>query len=161
VDIAFSGVERARPHPLVLGALADPGLRAVVICPSNPLISIEPILAVPGIRRALAACRAPVIAVSPLVGGKAIKGPTAKMLAELGDTPNNAGIARRYQDIADGLVIDTADAADAESLGMYVTLAPTVMTTLEGRENLARIVLDFADRLCAAKAADPERPRLS
>lgn len=155
MDIAFSGVETARPQPLVLGALADPALRAVVICPSNPLISIEPILAVPGIRRALADCRAPVIAVSPLVGGKAIKGPTAKMLGELGGVPDTAGIARRYRDVLDGLVIDTMDAADATRVDVAVTVAPTVMVTLQDRARLARIVVEFADRLSAANAAGP------
>ena len=154
-DIAFHGVERARPQPSVLAALADPALRAVAICPSNPLISIEPILAVPGIRQALAACRAPVIAVSPLVGGKALKGPTAKMLGELGGAPDNAGIARRYRGVIDGLVIDTTDAADAGALGVAVTVAPTVMVTLQDRENLARVVVDFADRLRGTRAADP------
>ncbi|MBK7470226.1 MAG: 2-phospho-L-lactate transferase [Betaproteobacteria bacterium] len=155
IDIEFRGVERARPQPSVLGALADPALRAVVICPSNPLISIEPILAVPGLRRALAACRAPVIAVSPLVGGKALKGPTAKMLGELGGAPDNAGIARRYQGVIDGLVIDAMDAADADRVDVAVTVAPTVMVTLQDRENLARVVADFADRLRGANAADP------
>ena len=155
MGIEFRGVETARAQPLVLDALADPGLRAVVICPSNPLISIEPILAVSGIRQALVACRAPVIAVSPLVGGKAIKGPTAKMLGELGGVPDTAGIAHRYHDILDGLIIDTIDAADADHVDLPVAVAPTVMVTLQDRENLARAVLDFADFLPAAKTAGP------
>jgi LPPG:FO 2-phospho-L-lactate transferase len=153
VDIEFSGVERARPQPLVLSALTDPTLRAVVICPSNPLISIEPILAVPGIRPALAACRAPVIAVSPIIGGKAVKGPTAKMISELGGMPDAIGIARRYQDVLDGYVIDTIDAADANSLDIAVKVTSTVMGTLQDRENLARAVVEFADRLSAATIA--------
>jgi LPPG:FO 2-phospho-L-lactate transferase len=150
-DIAFSGVERARPQPLIIEALTDPTLRAVVICPSNPLISIEPILAVPGVRAALAACRAPVIAVSPIVGGKAIKGPTAKMLNELGRVPDALEVARRYRDILDGYVIDAVDAAQADALDIPVTVTSTVMITLQDRENLARAVLELADRLSAAK----------
>ena len=83
-EVAFHGAATARAQPDFLAALADPQLKAVVICPSNPFISIEPILAVPGVREALADCAAPVVAVSPLIGGRAIKGPTAKMMAELG-----------------------------------------------------------------------------
>ena len=83
-ELAFAGAGDARPHPDFLAALADPKLRAVVLCPSNPFISIDPILAVPGVRAALRACRAPVVAVSPIVAGQAVKGPTAKMMAELG-----------------------------------------------------------------------------
>ena len=81
--MAFHGAATARIQPDFLATLTDPQLKAVVICPSNPFISIEPILAVPGVREALANCAAPVVAVSPLIGGRAIKGPTAKMMAEL------------------------------------------------------------------------------
>lgn len=151
--IEFRDVERARPQPLAIAALADPTLRAVVICPSNPLISIEPILAVPGMRVALAACHAPVIAVSPIVGGKALKGPTTKMLRELGSAADAAGVARRYHDVLDGYVIDTADAAHTGALDVAVTVTATVMVTLEDRENLARDVLAFADRIGAAAFA--------
>jgi len=151
--IEFRDVERARPQPLALAALADPLLRAVVICPSNPLISIEPILAVPGMRSALAACRAPVIAVSPIVGGRALKGPTVKMLQELGSAADPAGIARRYADVLDGYVVDAVDAADAGSLDIAVAVAATVMVTLSDRERLARTVLEFADRIAATGIA--------
>ena len=82
-EIAFEGVAAARPLPEFMAALADPRLRAVVLCPSNPFISIEPILAIPGVREELMACAAPVIAVSPIIGGRAVKGPTAKMMREL------------------------------------------------------------------------------
>ena len=82
--LEFAGSETARPNPDFIAALADPRLRAVIVCPSNPFISIDPILAVPGVREALRACRAPVVAVSPIIGGKAVKGPTAKMMEELG-----------------------------------------------------------------------------
>ena len=84
--------------------MRDPRLRAVVICPSNPFISIEPILAVPGMREAIATCDAPVVAVSPIIGGRAVKGPTAKMMTELGLAVNAASAALRYGDLLDGYV---------------------------------------------------------
>ena len=90
------GAERARPSAVFLDALTASDLSAVIICPSNPYISIDPILAVPGVRAALTACRAPVIAVSPIIGGQAVKGPTAKMMAELGIAPGAAAIAQHY-----------------------------------------------------------------
>ncbi len=87
-ELAFKGADEARPHPDLLAALRDERLRAVIICPSNPFISVEPILAVPGTREAISACLAPVIAVSPIIGGRAVKGPTAKMMTELGMAPS-------------------------------------------------------------------------
>ena len=100
-EITFAGMDQAQPHPDFLAALADRNLRAVVICPSNPFISIDPILGLPGVREALRACSAPVIAVSPIIGGKAVKGPTAKMMAELGLPVDAAAVARHYGDILD------------------------------------------------------------
>ncbi len=97
--------------------LRDERLRAVIICPSNPFISVEPILAVPGMREALSACAAPVIAVSPIIGGRAVKGPTAKMMAELGMKPSAAAVAKRYGDLLDGYVMDIADADEAAHVG--------------------------------------------
>jgi LPPG:FO 2-phospho-L-lactate transferase len=146
-EIAFAGAETARPQPALLNALGAEGLRAVIICPSNPFISIEPILAVPGLRQALAACPAPVIAVSPIVGGRAVKGPTAKMMAELGIPPSAAAVAARYRDLLDGYVIDHDDAAAAGELGLPVTVTAAVMTTLAEREALARAVLAAADAI--------------
>ena len=146
-EIAFAGAAAARPHPDFLAALKSEHLRAVVICPSNPFISVEPILAVPGVRAAIAASPAPVVAVSPIIGGRAIKGPTAKMMRELGITPGAAAVAGRYGDLLDGYVIDSEDAAEAEGLAPHVTLAPTLMTTLADRERLARVVLEAADAL--------------
>src|SRR5260221_2601957 len=97
-ELAFEGAETARPYPDFLATLADPDLRAIVICPSNPFISIDPILAVPGIRAALRDCHAPVVAVSPIIGGKAVKGPTAKMIEELGLPIDAAAVAGPYRD---------------------------------------------------------------
>ncbi len=144
-DLAFDGVEAARTHPDFLAALAEPNLRAVIVCPSNPFISVEPILALPGVRAALAACAAPIIAVSPIIGGRAVKGPTAKMMTELGLDPSAAGVAARYGDLLDGYVLDEIDAGSVAGLPVFVT--HTLMKTLADRENLARIVLNAADKV--------------
>jgi LPPG:FO 2-phospho-L-lactate transferase len=143
-ELAFDGAGKARAQPDIIATLKSGKLRAVVICPSNPFISIEPILAVPGMRAALAACGAPVVAVSPIVGGRAVKGPTAKMMHELGLPVSAASAAARYGDLLAGYVVDTADAEDVRA---KVHVAPTLMTTLEDREQLARTVLGFADSL--------------
>jgi LPPG:FO 2-phospho-L-lactate transferase len=146
-EIAFAGAAAARAHPDFLAALGAETLRAVIICPSNPFISVEPILAVPGVRRAIAACRAPVIAVSPIIAGRAVKGPTVKIMTELGIAPGAAAVAERYGDLLDGYIIDSTDASEAAGLGPRVTLAPTLMTTLAEREALARVVLAAADAI--------------
>ncbi len=143
-ELAFEGAATATPHPAFMAALADPRLQAVVICPSNPFISVEPILAIPGVRAALVACKAPVIAVSPIIAGRAVKGPTAKMMTELGLDPSAGTVAHRYADLLDGYVIDHADMAEVVSIDARVTLAQTMMTTIEDREALARTVLDAA-----------------
>jgi LPPG:FO 2-phospho-L-lactate transferase len=145
--LRFEGVEDAIPNPGLLAALANPDLRAVVICPSNPFISVEPILALPGVRAALAACAAPVIAVSPIIGGRAVKGPTAKMFAELGTEPSARAVAARYAGLIDGYVLDHEDAAEAAAIDASVKLARTLMVSLEDRENLARTVLALADTM--------------
>ncbi len=124
-----------------LAALADDALRMVVICPSNPLISIDPILSLPGLRDALRCCRAPVVAVSPIIGGNAVKGPTAKMMAELGLPVDAASVARHYGDILDHYVVDEADADAAGGLGLPVTATRTLMESMADREALARAVL--------------------
>lgn len=146
-ELAFAGAEAARPHPDFLAALAGPRLRAVILCPSNPFISIDPILAVPGVREALRACRAPVIAVSPIVAGQAVKGPTAKMMAELGLPVDAATPARRYRDFLDLYVADEADAAPVADLDLPVVLTRTLMQSLDDRETLARTVLAAAQRI--------------
>ncbi len=143
-ELAFHGAATARAQPEFLAALADPRTTAVVICPSNPFISIEPILAVPGVRAALSDSAAPVVAVSPLIGGRAIKGPTAKMMVELGMTPSAGGVARRYDDLIDGYVCDFADMDQVAGINARVTLGQTLMTTLADREALARTVLGAA-----------------
>jgi LPPG:FO 2-phospho-L-lactate transferase len=145
--LEFAGSESARANPEFLAALADPDLRAVIICPSNPFISIDPILAVPGVRQALRDCRAPVVAVSPIIGGKAVKGPTAKMMEELGLPVDAATVARHYHDFIDIYIADETDRDAVAGLDVPVVLAPTLMVSLEDRENLARTVLAAADRV--------------
>ena len=145
-EIVFAGAEEARPQPAFLAALDDRNLQAVVICPSNPFISIDPILSLAGVREALRASPAPVVAVSPIIGGKAVKGPTAKMMAELGLSVDAAAIARHYGDILDLYIVDETDAKAVGDLGVRVTFAPTLMVSLEDRQALARVVLEAADR---------------
>jgi LPPG:FO 2-phospho-L-lactate transferase len=116
----------------------------IVICPSNPLISIGPILAVPGIRDALRARRQDVIAVCPIVGGKSLKGPSDKMLAQLGYESSARGVAKLYADFTGTFVIDPADKSQArsiENLGMRVAVVPTVMNTPAQKRKLARAIL--------------------
>ena len=147
------GARRARPCAAFIEALAAPDLGAVIVCPSNPYISIDPILAVPGVRAALTACKAPVIAVSPIIGGQAVKGPTAKMMAERGIAPSGAAIAQHYAGVIDGLVIDEADRAEAAEIaatGIAVEVTATMMTSRADKQALARAVLDFAGRIAAA-----------
>jgi len=143
-ELVFTGVADARPQSEIMATLGSGNVRAVVICPSNPFISIEPILAVPGLRAAIEGCGAPVVAVSPIVGGRAVKGPTTKMMQELGLAVSSAAVAKRYGNLLDGYVVD---AADAENIQTKLHIAPTLMTTLEDREALARTVLAFADSL--------------
>jgi len=148
-DIRFAGAESARPLPALLTALADPLLRAIILCPSNPFISLEPILALPGLRGALAAAAAPVIAVTPIIAGRAVKGPTAKMMAELGLDVSPLTVAQRYGDLLDGYVLDEADASLASGFDVPVRQTNTLMTDLATREQLARFTLEFADSLRA------------
>jgi LPPG:FO 2-phospho-L-lactate transferase len=144
-ELAFRGADAAQALPDAIAALADPGLRAVIICPSNPYLSIAPILAIPPLRTALGQCKAPVVAISPIIGGRAVKGPTAKMMAELGLTPSAREVALHYANLIDVFVVDEVDAGMTEIPGVRMQSAPTLMTTLEDREQLARIALSAAD----------------
>src|SRR5262249_8992577 len=144
----------ARAHPDALAALSNPRLRAVVICPSNPYLSIEPILAIPALRAAIAASAAPIVAVSPIIGGRAVEGPTAEMIAQLGRPVSAGAVAARYRDLLDGYVLDHADATAASELPFPATVAQTLMRTLDDREKLARVVLAAADMLTGSPAHD-------
>jgi LPPG:FO 2-phospho-L-lactate transferase len=142
--LRFEGAEAARPAPGVLEALRS---GPVVIAPSNPLISIGPILAVPGVRDALSARTARCVAVSPIVGGQALRGPAAGMLETLGHESSALGVARLYQGLADAFVLDAADAGLApaiERLGMEPVVTDAVMGDPERRRGLARAALDAA-----------------
>ena len=144
----FAGVEAAQPAPGVLEALGSAKL--VIICPSNPWVSIGPILAIPGIREAVASRQ--VIAVSPIIGGEAVKGPAAKMYAELGIHPSAQAVARHYDGLLAGFVLDHVDESQAESLRreqLDVLVADTLMKTPADRARLARQVLDFGHQVCA------------
>jgi LPPG:FO 2-phospho-L-lactate transferase len=142
--VKFAGVEQARPQPALLEALrAEP--RGIVICPSNPFISIEPILAVPGLRDAIKACGAPVVAVSPIIAGQAVKGPTARMFKALGVTPSAAAVAARYGDLLDGYVMEHGD--DGEGIAPRVFHAATLMRDLVDKTALARQVLAAIEAL--------------
>jgi len=145
--VSFAGASEARPNPVFVDAVADPALAAIVICPSNPYLSVDPILAVPGVRDALERATVPVIAVSPIIGGEAVKGPTAKIMKELGVAVTCRTIVEHYQGLIDGLVIDDADAADADQVGVRVAVTRTLMRSIDDKRNLARDVLVFAERL--------------
>jgi LPPG:FO 2-phospho-L-lactate transferase len=147
----FDGAAQAHANPAALAALRDPALRAVVICPSNPFVSIDPILAVPGMRDALLAASAPIIAVTPIIGGRAVKGPAAKMMAELGMPCSANEVAAHYAGLADAFVLDHADEPasrdDRIGGGPRVFGAQTLMRSVDDRRLLATSVLSIADRL--------------
>jgi LPPG:FO 2-phospho-L-lactate transferase len=151
-EVIFVGIERAKPAPGVLESLERAA--AIVICPSNPLISIGPILAVPGVREALRKRREDVVAVCPIVGGKSLKGPSDRMLAQLGFDVSASGVARMYQDICATFLIDSVDAGEGpavEALGMKAVVCSTVMHTLEDKERLAGEALrPFLERTAGA-----------
>ncbi|MEE2997222.1 MAG: 2-phospho-L-lactate transferase [Pseudomonadota bacterium] len=131
------------------GAIDNNEIDCVIICPSNPYVSIDPILAIPGMRDFLNT-NVPILVISPIVGGKAIKGPAAKMMSELGVSPSVKGIARHYLGITDGIVIDIADEAYGDALrssGMQVLVTDTVMRSDELKKSLAEETLSFARRL--------------
>jgi LPPG:FO 2-phospho-L-lactate transferase len=146
----FSGIEQAVPQQRLMELLTGDELSAVIICPSNPFVSVEPILQLAGVRQALMQNKAPVIAVSPIVSGMAIKGPAAKMMAELAMPVTATALAEYYADLLDGFVIDSSDRAlqaSIESSGCTVHCTDTVMHTLDDRIELAKQVLFFAQSL--------------
>ena len=143
--VEFVGADEAAPAPGVLEAVTQAD--AVVVAPSNPIISVGPILAVPGIRDALRATSAPVVAVSPIVGGKAIKGPAAAMMTSLGHGASATAVAGLYEDFLNVFVLDDVDAgsrAEVEELGMRTVVCPTMMMGIAEKEALARAVMEGA-----------------
>ncbi len=149
-DFEYHNADIATPAPGVLEAIYEADL--VVICPSNPWVSIDPILAVPGIRDALSSGK--IIAVSPIVGGKALKGPAAKMYVELGIEPSAYAVAEHYVDCLAGMVIDSVDKDDVsriQALGMTPFVTDTIMTTPADRQRLAEEVLQFGEEMISDK----------
>jgi LPPG:FO 2-phospho-L-lactate transferase len=146
-DIRFAGAPGAAMAPGLAEALARDDLAAIVVCPSNPFLSVDPVLAVDGVRDALTHRSVPCIAVSPLIGGRALKGPLSKLLAERELSRGNLDIAAHYGPLVDRIVIDRGDADDAPALreaGHAVTLAETLMRAAADQERLARDVLAAA-----------------
>jgi len=142
--IRYEGAAQARPATDVSALLAG---EAVIICPSNPYLSIDPILAIPGWRSALKARATPIVAVSPLIGGAAVKGPTAKIMRELSIEVSPLAIARHYQGLIDGFVLDAVDATLAARFDVPVLVTNTLMRTVDDKKRLAREVLEFAATL--------------
>ena len=137
--VRFEGVPGARPAPGVLEAIADAD--RVVLAPSNPFVSLDPILAVDGVRAAVAARRDDCVAVSPVIGGKAVKGPLVEMLASMGHRPDAVGVARYLADLAGVYVLDPEDAALADELDQHAIVVPTLMQEPDVRAGLAAAVL--------------------
>jgi LPPG:FO 2-phospho-L-lactate transferase len=148
--LSYEGAAAARLTAAVEAALSAPTLRGAIVCPSNPWLSIDPILAVPGMREAIGASGAPVVAVTPVIAGKAVKGPTAKIMAELGLPPTVESIVRHYGDLLDLIVVDAADGAAVQGLPVRTSVANTLMQTLEDKSALARHCLSVCERLAGA-----------
>ena len=141
----FAGIGHARLNPAIQTALDD--LRGIIICPSNPFVSIDPMLNLPGARAALKETGVPIVAVSPIVGGTAIKGPTAKMMRELDVPATAAQVAEHYGDLLTGMVLDQQDEHLDGTLGTPTIVAQTVMVSLQDRVDLGRTVVDFIEKL--------------
>jgi len=145
LDISYEGSDWASPSPTFADALENS--RAVVYCPSNPFLSLQPVLELLGVRKRLEEFPGPKIAVSPIVGGEAIKGPAAKLFRELGEEPSSLAVAKRMSGICSTFVLDAVDAAqaaDVEVLGMHAVAVDTLMTAPEHKVRLARAVLELA-----------------
>lgn len=145
--LRFCGAERAAISGAAAQALREKSLRAILIAPSNPYLSIDPLLAIPGMRAALRAPGVPIIAVSPIIAGEAVKGPTAKIMKELGLSPSPLTVREHYRGLIDGMVLDERDAGLAPEAGLPVRLCDTLMRSLEDRERVARCALGLAAEL--------------
>jgi LPPG:FO 2-phospho-L-lactate transferase len=146
-SIRFVGAATALPASGVITALSSPALEAIVLCPSNPYLSIDPLLALVRLRESLGNRAAPLIAVSPLIAGRAVKGPTAKIMQELGIPLTHASIYEHYEGLIDALIVDSADADAAHQIPIPVFSTATLMSSLDDRLRLARFVLDCARSL--------------
>lgn len=142
----FSGAEHAVMHEQLRAALLSPDLRGVIFCPSNPFVSIGPMLAIPGIRASIEALNVPIVAVSPIIGGVAIKGPAGKMMRELGMPLTQVAVAGQYRGLANAVVVDECDAAEAgpiRALGMDCLVTPTLMRDDADKLRLAQSILAY------------------
>lgn len=143
--ITFAGAVEAVPAPGVLEAITDPAVEAILIAPSNPYLSIDPILAIPAIRSALLAAPAPVVAVAPIINGRSVKGPTGKMMAEFGIDVSVSNIVEHYSDFLDGIVVDASDAA--KPLAIPSASTDIMMRSIEDKIRVAATALNLADSL--------------
>jgi LPPG:FO 2-phospho-L-lactate transferase len=146
-SLSFRGAEAACIAPGLAQALDSPDLKGIVIAPSNPYLSVDPILALPGMRSLLGRSGVPRVAVTPLIGDAAVKGPTAKIMRELGIQPSPLAIVAHYRGLIDGFLLDSRDAALADRIDIAVQTCDTLMHTLEDRERVATSVLRFIERL--------------
>ena len=146
----YRGATEAQINPAIEKWLASQHLAGIILCPSNPFISIDPILSLPTLREALRNAAVPVIAVSPIIGGKSLKGPLAKMMLEMSLPAKASWIADHYRDFVDGLLVDSRDealAAEIEASGVRACVTDIVMDSLDDRVRLAKTSLEFADTL--------------
>ncbi|MGH6889248.1 MAG: 2-phospho-L-lactate transferase [Rhizomicrobium sp.] len=148
--VKFDGAENARMSQAARDALASPDLEAILIAPSNPWLSIDPLLAIAELRHALEDARCPVVAVSPIIAGKAVKGPAAKIMGELGISVSPLSVAEHYLGLINGFVLDSRDTAVARNFELAVEIADTLMTTPQDCDRVARAALTLAGRLAEA-----------
>ena len=146
-QVLYEEASLATPNPEVLKALNQTEVNAIILCPSNPFLSMDPILAVPGIREAILQSEAPVVGVSPIIGGRAVKGPTSKIMKELSLPLTAQTIAQHYNLLLDGYIIDDVDRDRLNQIKIPVRTTNTLMNNLVDRENLAREVLKFANEI--------------
>jgi LPPG:FO 2-phospho-L-lactate transferase len=148
-NISFKS-KNPEPSAEVTEILMDPGLKGIVICPSNPYLSIDPILSIEKIRQSIAESKRPRVAVSPIINGQSVKGPTTKIMGELGLETNVLTIAKHYKDYIDGIVIDTSDqdyAGQIESMGIQVKLSEIMMNNDDDKKRVAEDVIHFIDHI--------------
>lgn len=146
----FAGADRAAMHPELRAAIDSPHLRAVIFCPSNPFVSIAPILAIPGMEDALRSIHTPIVAVSPIIGGKAVKGPAAKMMSELRLQTSSLAVAKHYRDVVTAFIVDETDSNEVErirELGLACEAMPTLMNNDDDKLRLARSVIAYCHEL--------------
>jgi len=161
--LRFQGADKALPHPEFIKILQSPFLKAVLICPSNPFLSIDPILAVQGVREALQGCSVPVIAVSPIISTDSVKGPTAKIMRELGLPVSAIAVANYYRDFLDGFILDTQDekeASEIRKMSISVKITEILMKDLATKTKLANTVLDFSNN-CSKRSLNLQKNGLS